>query len=177
MLPLQARPSAAAAMLAADRTAFTVAEAAAQRLFTQPALNGTYQASAYKSAPGRNHLFAVDADSSHSTLLDGPLAEGPRANGELRMPSDGASSQSGRGRLRGAVAGTAIAGAPIAAATAWASQQKGHAECDQQERAEQVKHADQERGPEQAQERRVDDAFLSTRNSQASARSMASVAA
>jgi hypothetical protein len=34
-------------MLAADRTAFTVAEAAAQKRFTQPALNGTYQASAY----------------------------------------------------------------------------------------------------------------------------------
>jgi hypothetical protein len=75
------------------------------------------------SAFGRDYLFAVDADSSHSILVDGLLAEVPRASGELRMLSDDASSQPGRRWLRRAVADTAIAGAPIAAATAWASQE------------------------------------------------------
>jgi len=58
------------------------------------------------------------------------------------MPSDDASSRPCRRRLRRAVADTAIAGAPIAAAAAWASQENGDAKCDQQERADQVKHPD-----------------------------------
>ena len=90
---------------------------------------------------GRDHLFAVDADSSHSILADDLLDEGPSANGEPRMLSDDASRQPGRRRLRRVVADTPIAGAPIAAASAWASQEKRHAECDQQERADEVKRA------------------------------------
>jgi hypothetical protein len=65
--------------------------------------------------------------------------EGPSANVEPRMLSDDASRQP-VGRRR-AVANTTIAGAPIAAAKAWASHEKRHAECDQQERADEVKHA------------------------------------
>jgi hypothetical protein len=92
------------------------------------------------TASGRDHLFAVDADSSHSILAEGLLDEGPSANGEPRMLSDHASRQPRRRRQRRAIADTAIAGAPIAAANAWASQEKRHAECDQQERADEVKH-------------------------------------
>jgi hypothetical protein len=58
------------------------------------------------------------------------------------MLSDDVSSQPGGRRLRRAVAATAIAGAPVTTATAWASQEKCHAECDQQKRADEVKHAD-----------------------------------
>jgi len=84
------------------------------------------------AASGRDHLFAVDAASNHSILVDGLLAEGPKASVELRMLSDGASSQPGRRRLRRAGADAIVAGAPTAAATAWASQEKGHAKTDQQ---------------------------------------------
>jgi len=57
---------------------------------------------------------------------------GIQSNGELRLLSDDESSRPGGRWLRRAVASTAIAGAPIAAATAWASEEKCHAECDQQ---------------------------------------------
>lgn len=73
------------------------------------------------ATPGRDHLFAVDADSSHSILVDGLLEDVPRANGELRMLGDDASSPPTGRRLRRAAADTVIADAPIAAAMAWAS--------------------------------------------------------
>ena len=53
-----------------------------------------------------------------------------------------ASSHPGGRRLRRARAATAIAGAPIAAAAVRAAEEKGHAECDQQERADEVEYAD-----------------------------------
>jgi len=65
-----------------------------------------------------------------------------QSNGEPRMVSGHASSHPGRRRLRCARAANATAGAPIAAATAGAAEEKGHAECDQQERADEVEHAD-----------------------------------
>ena len=109
------------------------------------------------AASGRDHLFAVDAASSHSILVDGLLAEGPSPNREPRMLSDDASSQPGRWRLRRAVADTAIAGAPTAAATAWASQEKGHAKGDQQDRADKVKHPDGDEAEVLGDAERTDD--------------------
>ena len=58
------------------------------------------------------------------------------------MVSSKASNQPSGRRLRCARAATATAGVPIAAATARAAEEEGHAECDQQERANEVKHAD-----------------------------------
>lgn len=93
-------------------------------------------------ATGRDRLLAADADCSHLTPVSGLLADGPKACDELRTSSDDASSRPCRRRRRRAVADTAIAGTPIATATARASQEKGDPKRDQQERADQVKHPD-----------------------------------
>ena len=61
---------------------------------------------------------------------------------ELRMPDGDASNQSGGRWLRCVRADASIAGAPIVAATARAAEEKGHTECDKQERSDEVKHAD-----------------------------------
>jgi len=45
-------------------------------------------------------------------------------------------------RLRCGCAAAVTAGAPIAAATARTTKEKGHAECDKQKRADEVKHDD-----------------------------------
>jgi hypothetical protein len=82
---------------------------------------------------------------------------GIRFIGELRLPSDDASSQPGGRRPRRAVAATAMARAPIAATTAWASQEKRHAERDQQKRADEVKHADGDEAKVLGDAKRADD--------------------
>ena len=73
------------------------------------------------------------------------------------MLSCGASSHSSGRRLRRAVGATAIAGAPIAAATAWASHEKCHAECDEQQRADEVKHAEGDEAKVLGDAERADD--------------------
>lgn len=73
------------------------------------------------------------------------------------MLSDVASNRPGIRRLGRAVAATTIAHAPIAVAAAWASQEECHAECDQQERADEVKHADGDEAKVLGNAERADD--------------------
>jgi hypothetical protein len=58
------------------------------------------------------------------------------------MSGGDASNQPGGRRLRCVRAATAISSAPIIAATARAAKEKGHTKRDQQERTDEVEHAD-----------------------------------
>ena len=64
------------------------------------------------------------------------------ANGDLRIVGGDASNQPGGWWLRCVCPATGIASAPIATATARAANEKGYSERDQQQRADEVEHAD-----------------------------------
>ena len=87
------------------------------------------------------HALKLNGSCQPEAAVSGISFAAVAASGELRMLSVNASGLPGRWRLRRAV-DTAMTGAPIATAMARASQEKGRTKCDQQERADQVKHPD-----------------------------------